>query len=201
MKRNILVLSCVICMVWGGVGCGKKRQEEHVGKQIEKTLKKHLGKDVKVEISDGKVRVVSADGELNIDGNSVNLVSPEGKVNIAAEKINITGKEGKGKMVAGGAVGSTEFPQGVYQYENAGIVAASSIMGAETFMLETKDKTAVVIKTYKKEMKKLGWKETMFSGTEDGAVIMCRKGKETVQITIAEDDDKTDIVIVVRKEE
>jgi len=124
------------------------------------------------------------------------------KADISREKVEI--KTEKGEMTitgAGGAEVPDGFPKDVHIYKDATVVMSAREQNTYSLVLQTNDDLKKVSETYKKEMTAQGWEEEAAINMGGMVMLQYKKAERAAAVSIATQDDKTQVTLSVQERE
>ena len=121
-------------------------------------------------------------------------------INISDQGFKMTTAEGSFDMQAGdNAKAPKDLPKDIYLLPKAKINMVMQMPQGLSISLETDEALSKVATTYKAQMAKNGWKETMSMDMGGQNMLAYKKANRTVQVVIATDNKKTIVNITAMK--
>jgi len=131
--------------------------------------------------------------ESNMGGNA--------KVDIEKNSLRIQTEEGEMTMMSGDSIQlPADFPKDVFVYEEADLNNAMVHPEGFNLMFQTKDDSSKVSEAYLTEMEAKGWSKEMTMDMGGRKMLVFKKDERMANVSIASDDDMTQIVLTVVKE-
>ena len=201
MKRGNIVLVMIACTsLLLSVGCGKKTTEDIVAKTAEKAIEKSLA-------SEGKQADVTIDPDtqsftMTVNDGEEGEKTMEMKVGGEDASMVITGEDGNVALVTGAAAGIPEdFPKDVPLHPSLK-VNMSMNSGGTGFTLQTTstEKFEELVRYYKEESEKLGWKEQMSMQQNPDApmqMMIYEKAERILNLIIQQEEEAVNVAISV----
>jgi hypothetical protein len=139
---------------------------------------------------------------------STTVTSPEGdKATVTQDRegvgITIEGKQGEKLRIAAGEAGVSlpdGFPKDVPVYPGATVAASVTAQDMMNVSLQTTDSLSQVKTFYQQKLKQNGWEIQSTMSMPQGVMLHATKDQRTQTVTIARDEDKTAIGLVVAEE-
>ena len=123
-------------------------------------------------------------------------------VDLTDNGMKISGKteEGDFSLTSGeGIEVPDDFPSDVFVYKPSSVNAVVNLPQGRSLTLTTGDDSKTVLEAYKREMTAKGWSEKMSMNMGNQAMFSFEKEGRVAQITVGREDDETQIVMVVGK--
>ena len=131
--------------------------------------------------------------ESNMGGNA--------EVDIEKNSLRIQTDEGEMTMTAGDSVKMpADFPKDVFVYKGADLNAAMVHTEGFNLMFQTKDDASKVSEVYLTEMEAKGWSKEMTMDMGGQKMMVFKKDERMANVSIATDDEMTQITLTVAKE-
>jgi len=123
------------------------------------------------------------------------------EVDIEENSFRLKTEEGEMSMTAGDSVKlPDDFPEDVYLYKGADLNMAMEFPEAVNLTFETKDDMEKVSQAYLNEMLKKGWGKEMSMDMGGRKMMVFKKDDRTANVSIASDEEMTQIALTVAKE-
>ncbi len=124
-----------------------------------------------------------------------------GKANVDVNNEKVEIKTEDGEMVAGkGTKIPDDFPDDVFVYQPAEVVASVNAEGGKSLSLKTADDAEKVAATYKTEMKKNGWTEKGSMNMGGQNMLVYEKNGANANVVIVSNEEETHIQLAIGSE-
>lgn len=142
-------------------------------------------------------------------GRSTTVTGPEGdKATVTQDSsgvgITIEGQKGEKVRIAAAEAGvplPDGFPKDVPVYPGATVIGSTTAQNMVNVSLQTADQPQQVRTFYQEKLKQNGWETQSTMDVPQGTMLHATKDRRTQTVTIARDEDKTVISLVVTQEE
>ena len=123
------------------------------------------------------------------------------EVDIKENSVRIQTKEGEMTMTAGDSVKlPADFPKDVFLYKGADLNTAMELPQGFNLVFQTKDDASRVSEAYLAEMEAKGWSKEMSMDMGGQKMLAFKKDERGVNVSIASDEEMTQISLTVAKE-
>jgi hypothetical protein len=131
--------------------------------------------------------------ESNMGGNA--------EVDIEENSFRIQTEEGEMTMTSGDSVQlPADFPKDIFLYKGADLNTAMELPEGFNLMFQTQDDPSKVSEAYLTEMEAKGWSKEMTMDMGGQKMMVFKKDERMANVSIASDDEMTQIVLTVAKE-
>ncbi len=150
---------------------------------------KDIGEAEDVKKSGEKVSftVNNEDGskaEVKADGDEITINDVKGEYSFVSDESGLDAKS---------------FPKDILFYPESKLVTSISSPESDIFVLNSKDAYNDIAEKYRSEMKGKGWTETTFFSDESAVSIIFEKEEQTLNFTVAKEEDFSTISIARTK--
>ena len=123
------------------------------------------------------------------------------EIDIEENSFRLKTEEGEMTMTAGDSAKlPADFPKDVFLYKGADLNTAMELPEGFNLMFQTKDDSSKVSEAYLTEMEAKGWSKEMSMDMGGQKMMMFKKDERIANVSIASDEEMTQIALTVAKE-
>ena len=141
-------------------------------------------------------------GEKAVEKSIEQATGADAHVDLNDKGMKISGKTEEGEFSLSSGEGMEvpeDFPSDVFVYKPSSVNAVMNLPQGRSLTLVTSDNSKKVQEAYKRGMAAKGWSEKASMNMGSQAMFSFEKGDRIAQINIGQEDDETQIVVVVGK--